>query len=51
MLRNFYDKVRDIAEQHYNGKRSNPSDAAVVDRKWESFPFTNSKSVYAWDKF
>ena len=51
LLRNFYDKIREIAEQVYGGKWTDPSNTAAIDRKWAAFPLTNQKSVHSWEKF
>ena len=47
ILRNFLDKVKDIAEQTYGGRWCHPDDGAVIDRKWVQFPFTNQKVTSA----
>jgi hypothetical protein len=43
MLRNFYDKVREIEEQTYKSKWIDNAQAAAIERKWTSFPISNSK--------
>ena len=43
MLRNVYDKVREIAEQTYKSKWIDNADAAAIERKWTQFPVSASK--------
>jgi hypothetical protein len=38
--RNFYDKVREIAETTYKSNWVEQTHPAVVDRKWKSFPIS-----------
>ena len=48
LLRNFYDKVKDIAESTYDKKWLDSNSAAAIDRKWQSFPYLNSKVRYQY---
>ena len=45
LLRNFFDRVRDIAEQNYKGKWIDPLHAGSIGRKWSSFPISTSKVI------
>ena len=41
--RNFYDKVREISESVYKSQYVEPTNPAVIDRKWQQFPVAGTK--------
>ena len=47
--RNFYDKVREIAESTYKSKWTDPLNPAVIDRKWQAFPTSGAKVINQFD--